>query len=134
MRQRAEALSVPERWPYVVAGVADVEGTPWTFRIPRSTAGLQTYLDALQPMLDAENATSEQAEALVDAAYSLIADLWAHPTLVLGEDPAEDLYEAGLSESLAIKLATELVAQRGERVVREKEVASRASFFGETAR
>ena len=132
MQVRSTPIAVPDRWPYVVAGVPDVEGSPWTFRIPRSTAGLQTFLDALQPMLDASTVTAEAAETLTDAAYSLIADLWAHPTLALGEDPAEDLYEAGLSESLAIKLATELVAQRGERVVKEKEVAARASFFDAT--
>lgn len=132
MQVRSTPIAVPDRWPYVVAGVPDVEGSPWTFRIPRSTAGLQTFLDALQPMLEPETVTAEAAETLTDAAYSLIADLWAHPTLALGEDPAGDLYEAGLSESLAIKLATELVAQRGERVVKEKEVASRASFFGAT--
>ena len=134
-----EPREVPDRWPYLRAHVEGLDDglSPLVLRMPRTNAVFSDYQDAYRSFTAAQEAddkaaVADAAEALAEAAANALADMWAHPVWELDEhtDRLDEFWEAGITESVAIRIVGEMIAQRMQRVITEQEVAARSSFFG----
>lgn len=140
MKRRPVPLDRPERWPFVRVNLEGVDGSPWVFRMPRSSQLSHVFgpwLALFEKDGDNFRAIADKLEGMPIAAASILAEMWAHPELEIDEahDPEnviEQLHDAGLREQVMVALVGKLFEKMTMNTITEGEVAKRADFFGET--
>lgn len=135
MKRRPVPVERPERWPFVRVNLEGVDGSPWVFRMPRSTQAAHVFGPWLESIVERDGKAEMRADVvdIEERCAAIVAQLWAHPELEFepGASPIDELHDAGLSGSMLVNLVAALSAKSVRRIVSEKEVAARADFFGE---